>query len=246
MKRPEKGKQPVTWDMIAEKMDKEMQRLKAYAPHGDDTPELLSEFKAAMTCIYHYLKECQIPADLYEKIYSQDNIVVEVIPFWMEEDELRGGNIEDMKGVAANSVKSWLHDVRMDKEDDLKILIEGLRLDDRTLTYSEVELTANGQTTSFLTGGIPDTYTIDGIEQYQEFAEGLPPLTEITVAVSSWCVGRGESENADDDELAVIEENQELLEQRYGIDPLQSEHFTEITPDDDLDFDEEPDDDLEP
>ncbi|MEN3005992.1 DUF3848 domain-containing protein [Dehalobacterium formicoaceticum] len=124
--------------------------------------------------------------------------------------------------------------------------LKKLRLDDRSLTYSEVELTGNGQTTSFLTGGIPDTYTIDEIEQYQEFAEGLPPLTEITVAVSSWCIGCGESEAAADDELAVIEENQDLLEQQYGIDPLQSEHFTEITPDDDLDFDEEPDDGLEP
>lgn len=131
-------------------------------------------------------------------------------------------------------------------EDDLKTLIEGLRLDDQTLTYSEVELTANGQTTSFLTGGIPDTYSIDDIEQYREFVEDLPPLTEITVAVNSWCVGRGESEAADDDELAVIEENQDLLEQRYGIDPLQSDRFTEIAPDNSLDFDEEPDEGLEP
>jgi hypothetical protein len=36
------------------------------------------------------------------------------------------------------------------------------------------------------------------------------------------------------------------LEQQYGIDPLQSERFTEVAPDDGLKFGEEPDDGLEP
>ncbi|SHH69341.1 hypothetical protein [Desulfosporosinus lacus] len=245
MNNQENGKQPVTWDMLAAKMDKEMQKLQFYSPPADDTHALLSSFKEAMTRIYRCLKERQIPADLYAEVYKQDYIVAEVIPFWLEEEELRGGNIENMADVAAHSVENWLHAVGLNKEDDRKIRLEGLRLDDRTLTYSEVELTADGQTTSFLTGGIPDTYSIDDSEQYQEFVEGLPPLTEITVAVSSWSVGHGESEAAAEDELAVIEENLDLLEQQYGLDPLQSECFTEIAPDNGLEFDEESDEELD-
>jgi len=243
MSRSENGKQPVTWDMIAEKLDKELESTKSYAP-PIGTEHLLPYFKVAAAYIHRHLKDRQVPAELYEAVFSRKNIFGEIAHRWMDEAKLRDGDTRDKDDVAAISVETWLKQVLREKRE---AALKELRLDERTLIYSEVELDADGETTSFMTGGMPDTYNIEDIDQYREFAEGLSADTAIFVTVNSWSVGNGESENAGDEEVELIEANRDYLDMVFGIDHLQTAEFTEYVQDEAFDYDDdEPDNGLEP
>lgn len=102
---------PVTWDMIAEKLDQEMQSIKSYSPPNTD-PALLSYFRVATTHIHRCLKERQVPADLYEVVYKQDKILGAISHHWMDEAKRRGGDTRDKRDIAAISVDNWMTQVR--------------------------------------------------------------------------------------------------------------------------------------
>lgn len=142
---------------------------------------------------------------------------------------------------------SFIQNVRKIIAEQEQAALGVLRLDERTLIYSEVTLEADGQTLSFLTGGMPDTYSIGDIDQYREFAGGLAADAAVFVSVDSWSVGTGESESATEEEAELIGANKDGLEKTYGIDHLQTAEFTEYVPEDEYGYGEdEPDDDLEP
>ena len=130
-------------------------------------------------------------------------------------------------------------------ENDEENILKKLRLHERTLIYSEVTLDADGETTSFLTGGMPDAYNIEGVDQYREFAETLSEDTAISVTVESRSVGNGESEKADEEEAILIETNREYLDKVFGIDPLQTATFTEYVQESAYDYDDESDEGME-
>jgi len=228
--------------MIAEKLDKELESTKSYAP-PIGTEHLLPYFKVAAAYIHRHLKDRQVPAELYEAVFSRKNILGEIAHRWMDEAKLRDGDTRDKDDVAAISVGTWLKQVRREKQE---AALKELRLDERTLIYSVVDLDADGKTISFFAGGMPDTYSIHDFDLYREFAEGFEADTAISVSVDSWSIGNGESVSATDDELALIGSNFDYLNQAYGVDHLKSDRFTEYVPDNDLYDDDEPDNGLEP
>lgn len=215
-------KKHVTWDMIAVKLDDELQDIQSYLPSGVH-PSLISYFRVSVAHIHRHLKRYKIPEDMYETFYGRNKILGQIAHHWIDEAKVRGGDTRDKESVAAISVKNWLEQVR---REELEAALKGLSLYERTLIYSEVELSTDDRTTTFLTGGIPDQYDISDVEQYRDFVDELSPETEVIVSVSSWSVGNGESENAADDELIVIARNQKQLEKLLGIDSLQTDRFT--------------------
>ena len=106
-----------------------------------------------------------------------------------------------------------------------KAALDTLELDKRSLTYSEVEVRTDFGYESFLVPGICDRDALESSDRYQEFMEDADE-TEVNVSVTSYNVGRGESEYADEDELAVIEQYTDELEEEYGIDTIQSDFFS--------------------
>lgn len=239
-------KEPVTWDMVAAKLDAELKLAGTFTPL-QGTDHLLPYMKAAVAYIHRHLINNPLPEELYAAAYNRQNILGEVAHHWMDEAKLRGGDTRDKDLVAAVSIANWIMQVRRDEYTafDLK----SLRLDERSLIFSEVTLTTEGETVTFHAGGMPDTYSIGDSDQYAEFVEGLPgdSYVEIGVAVDSWSTGTGESENASDEEAVLIEANWDCIDKTFGIDHLQTNEFTEYSwgdiPDND---DEEPDDELEP
>jgi len=104
-------KQSVTWEMIAEKLDDELEIIKAYEqPYV--LPPMLSAFKVLANYIYRHLKEYKVPDDLYEAVYNCDKILAHIGYHWVDEVVLRGGDITDKESIAAVSVKNWLAQVR--------------------------------------------------------------------------------------------------------------------------------------
>lgn len=131
---------------------------------------------------------------------------------------------------------------------EIMAALEKLRLDERSLLFSDVELTDDrNKAITFPAGGVIDTHNLNFLGSYQEFTSELPAGSEITVTVNSWSVGLGESDFATDEEAALIADSREYLDRKYGIDHIQAEHFTEQMSEDGLDFDdEETDEELEP
>jgi len=109
-------KQSVTWEMIAEKLDEELQGVKTYAP-PDVLPSLLSYFRWSAAYIHRHLKEHGVPGDLYEAIYRRDKILGHIAHHWLDEAVRRGGNTMDKKSVAAVSVRNWLEQVRREEQE---------------------------------------------------------------------------------------------------------------------------------
>lgn len=112
---PINGEKPVTWEMIAEKLDKELQGIKSHAP-SDADPSLLSYFRVSTAYIHRHLKEHKVPDDLYEVVYRHDKILGHIAHHWMDEASLRGGDTRDKESVAAVSVKNWLEQLRHEEQ----------------------------------------------------------------------------------------------------------------------------------
>lgn len=106
----------------------------------------------------------------------------------------------------------------------VKAEMEELGLDRRSLTYSVVEIHTDFGDTDFFMPGICDRDSLENNDRYREFIEDAGD-TEVDVSVYSYSLGTGESENPDEEELAIIEQYTDELDEEYGIDPIQSDSF---------------------
>jgi hypothetical protein len=122
-----------------------------------------------------------------------------------------------------------------------KLTLADLRLNERSLIYSNVLLECDGQAMEFLASGIQDKYSIDDLDGYSDFIEELTPLSEITVSIRSYSVGTGESENPTEEELEFIEQHEDKLEKEFGIDWIQSDSFSQLLLPDDLGLEDDED-----
>lgn len=103
--------------------------------------------------------------------------------------------------------------------------IGSLNLDERSLTYSVVEVRTDFGYECFMLPGICDRDALESSDQFQELMED-EAASEVNVNVYSYCVGNGESQSPSEDELKIIENYQEELEDEYGIDPIQSDFIS--------------------
>lgn len=103
--------------------------------------------------------------------------------------------------------------------------IAKLKLDNRSLIYSVVEVRTDFGYRCFLLPGICDRDALESSEQYQELMEDAED-TEVNTSVHSYSVGTGESERPDEAELEIIEQYTDKLDEEYGIDPLQSDFIS--------------------
>lgn len=106
-----------------------------------------------------------------------------------------------------------------------KTEMEKLRLDQRSLTYSVVEVRTDSDYICFHMPGICDRDSLEENDQYRDFMEDADD-TEVNVSVYSYSLGRGESEYPDEDELAIIDRYTDELDEEYGIDTIQSDSFS--------------------
>lgn len=100
--------------------------------------------------------------------------------------------------------------------------IAKLKLDSRSLIYSVVEVRTDFGYKCFLLSGICDRDALENSEQFQELMEDAED-SQVNTSVHAYSVGTGESETPDEDELEIIERYTDELDEKYGIDPLQSD-----------------------
>jgi len=110
-------------------------------------------------------------------------------------------------------------------KDENIVTMDNLDLDNRSLTFSTVELASPYGIVEYYAGGIPDKYSIEDTDGFHEYAEMFDEETIIAVNIRSYNVGRGESEYPGEKELDFIKINENKLEQTYGIDCIQSDGF---------------------
>ena len=93
--------------------------------------------------------------------------------------------------------------------------------------FSRVSLTAdNGSTDEYLCPGIPDTEEqIADTDGYCDFIEDNPDAESITVDVEHYLYGEGESENADEDDIAEFEKRGEDFLNSDEVDYLDYNRF---------------------
>lgn len=101
-----------------------------------------------------------------------------------------------------------------------------INAENKSIVFSEVELSVGSSGICFLASGIPDQYDVEDLDQFIEFTEGLDEEADIDVSVRSYVFGRGQSEHADESELEYIEAHREEIESEYGIDMIQSGSFS--------------------
>ena len=80
---------------------------------------------------------------------------------------------------------------------------------DKCILFSKVTLTAdNDSTDTFLCPGLPDCEEqIADTDGYMNFLEDNPDTESVVVEVEHYSYGEGESRNADDDEIAMLEKH---------------------------------------
>lgn len=103
--------------------------------------------------------------------------------------------------------------------------MERLGLDRRSFVYSVVDVHTGSGDTSFYMPGICDRDSLEENDDYLDFMDGADD-TEVSVSVSSYSLGTGESEYPDEEEIAIIEQDIDELDEEYGIDPIQSDSFS--------------------
>lgn len=103
--------------------------------------------------------------------------------------------------------------------------IAKLNLENRSLVYSVVEVRTDFGYKCFLAPGICDRDALESNDQFQELMEDAED-TMVNASVHSYSVGTGESETPDEDELEIIEQYTDELDEKYGIDPLQSDFIS--------------------
>ena len=93
--------------------------------------------------------------------------------------------------------------------------------------FSRVSLTAdNGSTDEYLCPGIPDTEEqIADTDGYCDFIEDNTDAESVTVDVEHYIYGEGESENADEDDIAEFEKRGEDFLNSDEVDYLDYNRF---------------------
>ena len=93
--------------------------------------------------------------------------------------------------------------------------------------FSRVSLIAdNGSVDEYLCPGVPDTEEqITETDGYCDFIEDNPDAESVTVDVEHYLYGKGESENADEDDIAEFEKRGEDFLNSDEVDYLDYNHF---------------------
>ena len=96
---------------------------------------------------------------------------------------------------------------------------------------SRISLTAdNGSMEEFLCPGTPDTEEqIADTDGYRDFIEDNPDAESITVDVEHYLYGEGESENADEEDIAEFEKRGEEFLNSDEVDYLGYDRFIILT-----------------
>lgn len=112
---------------------------------------------------------------------------------------------------------------------------------DKTMLFSKVTLTAdNGSTDEFICGGIINCEEdLENADLYNDFLEDNPDAESIEVNVKVYSFGEGESENADDEELAYIVSRGDEFLDGEEVDEIESSNFIILA--DNEEFEEEDD-----
>lgn len=106
--------------------------------------------------------------------------------------------------------------------------------------FSRVSLTAdNGSIDEYLCPGMPDTEEqIADTDGYRDFIENNPDAENITVDVEHYLYGEGESENADEDDIAEYEKRGEEFLNSNEVDYLDYNRFIILTDNEDFSMEE--------
>ena len=93
--------------------------------------------------------------------------------------------------------------------------------------FSRVCLTTDsGSTDEYLCPGMPDTEEqITETDGYRDFLEDNPDVESVTVDVEHYLYGEGESENADEDDIAEFEKRGEDFLNSDEVDYLDYNRF---------------------
>ena len=99
---------------------------------------------------------------------------------------------------------------------------------DMSVLFSKVELWSdNGNECELFVGGIPREYEdLENADDFQEFLDFPPDANEITAYVTSFIYGDGESEAANETQLAEIKEHFEEPEWSEKLDLIEKSSFT--------------------
>lgn len=106
-----------------------------------------------------------------------------------------------------------------------KQAMEALKLDRRSLNFSEVEVHTGCDYASFFVPGFCDRDLLERSDQYQEMMENSYE-TEVTVDISVYSVGQNESESPNENELELIRQYWDEIEEEYGIDQIQTDFIS--------------------
>jgi|GEM_PF-6293564 len=138
-------------------------------------------------------------------------------------DERDNAHHSQQETIPVCSIGMW---ERLQRKSSVVTSLEELNVADRSLIFSEVELCGGGCTMEFLAPGIPDQSDIEENGNYQHFQNYFDEPVEVSVSVSSYLFGNGESVHASENELVFIHKHRDEIEEAYGIDCIQSNDFT--------------------
>ncbi len=114
-----------------------------------------------------------------------------------------------------------------------------------SLLFSQVQITANGETDEFLIGGIPREYDdLENWSGFEDFMDYIQEETEVQVHAEVYLYGDGETKNASPEEIAYLISRMEKDEQflsRSTVDNIESVDFSFIWSPEEL-FDDDPED----
>lgn len=101
-------------------------------------------------------------------------------------------------------------------------IIDKLDLESHSFLFSSIGLVTGDRRCCFNMPGNCDYEHIVATRQYQEFIKDLED-TEITVFSNTYCVGIGESRDATEEELDVVEKYLDALDDIYNVERIDSD-----------------------
>ena len=106
-----------------------------------------------------------------------------------------------------------------------------------SILFSAVTITADGNESEFLVGGIPrEMDDLEGWTKYHSFIEGIDKETEVCVHAEAYLYGEGETNNASPEEIAYfmarMDKDSEFLSK--SCDNIEDVDFNFIWPPEEL------------